>query len=73
MACRTVRTRKRAVLAVCSALVDDEVDGPLDCYHKHETENLSILNDSKDRMINSWKIGELHAQACYETEKNQIE
>ena len=30
MACRTVRTRKRAVLAVCSALVDDEVDGPLE-------------------------------------------
>jgi len=29
-ACTTVRTRKRTVLAMCSALVDDEVDGPLE-------------------------------------------
>ena len=29
-ACRTVRAKKRAVLAMCSDLVDDEVDGPLE-------------------------------------------
>ena len=57
VACRTVRTRTRAVLVVCSALVDDEVDGPLEVVLEATMiPRMTAITSARRKSLRSWTI-----------------